>query len=91
LSQCPIASLVKIADRAHNLQTMQGVFTPEKQQAYCKEVGTWFFPLIRKARRNFPRQYGAYENIKILLRCQVAFVEALHQVCEGSESDLGYG
>jgi (p)ppGpp synthase/HD superfamily hydrolase len=34
LSQCPIASVVKLADRAHNLQTMQGVFTAEKQKSY---------------------------------------------------------
>jgi (p)ppGpp synthase/HD superfamily hydrolase len=68
---CPIASIVKLADRAHNIQTMQGVFTPEKQRAYVEEVSTWFFPLIREARRQHPQQYDAYENLKILLRCQV--------------------
>jgi (p)ppGpp synthase/HD superfamily hydrolase len=70
IAQCPIASVVKPVDRAHNVQTMPGVFTPEKQRSYLEEVDTHFFPLLKKARRNFPRQFGAYENVKFLLRCQ---------------------
>ena len=66
---------MKLADRAHNVQTMHGVFTHEKQRAYIGEVGTYYFPMIRQARREHPRQYGAYENLKILLRCQCRLVE----------------
>ena len=79
LAQCPIGSIVKLADRAHNLQTMQGAFGIEKQQAYLEEVDAWFFPLIRIARRAFPRQYGAYENLKILLRCQCSLIRHIHE------------
>lgn len=75
LALCPIGSIVKLADRAHNIQTMHGVFTPEKQQKYIGEVNTYYFPMIRQARREHPRQYGAYENLKILLRCQCRLVE----------------
>lgn len=75
MTLCPIASVVKLADRAHNLQTMQGVFSLEKQTAYLSEVEEWFFPMIRQARRKFPRQYPAYENLKILLRCQCRLIE----------------
>lgn len=75
LALCPISSVVKLCDRAHNIQTMHGVFTPEKQQKYIGEVSTYYFPMIRQARREFPRQYGAYENLKILLRCQCRLVE----------------
>jgi (p)ppGpp synthase/HD superfamily hydrolase len=74
IATCPIASVVKLADRAHNLQTMHGVFDPRKQEEYVTEVEEHFYPLIRDSRRAFPRQYGAYENIKILLRCQVRLV-----------------
>jgi len=74
LADNPIASIVKLADRAHNIQTMQGVFTVDKQRAYIEEVSTWFFPLIRSARRNYPEQYDAYENLKILLRAQVTLL-----------------
>jgi len=79
LAVCPIASIVKLADRAHNIQTMRGVFNTNKQRVYVEEVSTWFFPLIRSARRKHPMQYDAYENLKILLRCQVSL---LRQVLE---------
>ncbi len=78
MSACPIASIVKLADRAHNLQTMQGVFSYEKQTAYLAEVDEWFFPMIRQARRNFPRQYPAYENLKITLRNQHSLIQHIH-------------
>jgi len=74
LADCPIASVVKLADRAHNIQTMPGVFDRPKQRAYLAEVKTWFFPLLRNARRQHPDQYLAYENLKILLRSQVALL-----------------
>lgn len=74
----PIASIVKIIDRAHNLQTMQGVFTVEKQTKYLEEVDTYFFPLIRASRRRFNRQYLAYENVKILLRSQRTLLQHIH-------------
>lgn len=74
MSDCPISSIVKLADRAHNAQTMSGVFGPDKQLAYLSEVDQYFFPMVRVARRKYPRQYGAYENLKILLRCQAALI-----------------
>lgn len=81
LAECPIASLVKLSDRAHNIQTMHGVFSPEKQKLYVGELDTHYFPMIRIARRRYPQQYGAYENLKILLRCQQAMV---HRILEAS-------
>lgn len=75
----PIASIVKLADRNHNIQTMQGVFTIAKQQAYIGEVEEWFYPMIKTSRRRFPRQYGAYENLKILLRCQCRLIRCIHE------------
>lgn len=75
MADCPIASIVKLADRNHNIQTMQGVFTADKQRQYISEVEDWFYPLIKVARRRFPKQYGAYENLKILLRCQCQLIQ----------------
>jgi len=78
LAKCPIGSVVKCADRAHNLQTMQGVFSKAKQLEYLKEVDEYFYPMIRAARRNFPRQYSALENLKIILRCQHRLIQYIH-------------
>tara|TARA_Y100000310_G_scaffold279517_1_gene298681 strand:- start:13118 stop:13759 length:642 start_codon:yes stop_codon:yes gene_type:complete len=83
LGTCATGSVVKLADRAHNIQTMQGVFDYAKQAAYMKEVEDWFYPLIRTARRAFPRQYGAYENLKILLRCQCSLIQFIHATADG--------
>jgi len=77
LAACPVASVVKPADRAHNIQTMQGVFSREKQRAYVEEVSKWFFPLIRNSRRAWPEQYDAYENLKMFLRSQVDLLRVI--------------
>ncbi len=84
----PIASIIKLADRAHNVQTMVGVFTIEKQKKYLDEVDTYFFPMCKKARRLHPRQYSAYENLKILLRCQSGLIRYMHENIAELASDI---
>lgn len=73
-----VASIVKGADRVHNLQSMIGVFTPEKQIAYVSEVEEFFLPMLKFARRKFPQQENAYENIKHLLNSQIELIKELH-------------
>jgi len=67
LAKCPIASVVKLSDRIHNAFSMENAYTREKQVEYVDEIDQWFFPLIKAARHRFPRQYPAYENLKIML------------------------
>lgn len=85
MTECPIASLVKLADRAHNLQTMQGVFTYEKQALYVAEVDKWFLPMVRAARKRHPRQRPAFENLKILLLCQMRLIRHIHAAAESTQ------
>lgn len=75
IAQDPIASIVKGADRVHNQQTMPGVFTAAKQREYIAESLSHIIPMIKVARRHFPDQEPAYENIKHLLRSQIALLE----------------
>lgn len=75
-----IASIVKGADRINNVSTMIGVFSDKKQLEYVSEVETFFLPMLKKARKNFPKQTYAYLNMETLLRQQVMFVKALHSV-----------
>ena len=70
----PIASVVKLADRCHNLATMEGVHSYEKQGAYAGEVEENFLPMLRTARREFPQQYAAYANLEILLSVEVRLI-----------------
>ncbi len=77
MAEDPIASIVKGCDRISNLQTMQGVFTIEKQKIYISEVHDLFFPMLKAARRNFPFNVAAYENIKFVLLSQIELIEAV--------------
>jgi (p)ppGpp synthase/HD superfamily hydrolase len=82
MAEDPIASIAKGCDRMHNLQTMVGVFKTEKQKAYIEEVHVLFLPMLKKARRLFPHQVNAYENIKHILNSQIEFIEAVHSAAE---------
>jgi (p)ppGpp synthase/HD superfamily hydrolase len=67
----PVASIVKGADRVHNVNSMVGVFSKEKQARYAAEVEEHFLPMLKKARKNFPEQLDAYFNIMHMLRSQL--------------------
>ena len=75
---CHIASVVKGADRIHNIQTMTGVFDLPKQQKYIKETEEHVLPMLKEARRIFPEQESAYENEKHVLLSQIALIKAIH-------------
>ena len=73
-----IASICKGGDRVNNIQTMIGVFAQQKQVEYMKETIEYVLPMLKSARRLFTRQEPAYENIKIMLRNQIALIQAVH-------------
>ncbi len=74
ISKDPIASICKGGDRIHNLQSMIGVFSKEKRDSYIKEAEDWIIPSLKKARRNFPQQELAYENIKLMMKSQIELI-----------------
>lgn len=76
IATCPIASLVKLADRIHNVSTMVGVFTIPKQDKYVFEIKKYFFPLVKTARENFPFQHFSYHSMNTFLKNMCKTVEA---------------
>ncbi len=82
----PIASVVKGCDRSDNIQSMLGVFTLDKQKHYLSEVEELFLPMLKTARRRFPTQEPAYENIKIMLRSQAALIHEIHRAEDALEA-----
>ena len=70
LAECIVCSIVKLVDRASNISTMNGVFDFEKQDGYLLDFIDWFFPMLKKAKRLFPEQKSAYENLKSVLTIQ---------------------
>ena len=86
IAACPVASIVKGADRIHNFQSMNApcsdgtpVFSLEKQQSYIQEGRDFFLPMLKTAQRHFPSQQAAYENIKHMLLSQIEMLETTHR------------
>lgn len=71
LARCPIASIVKPADGDHNIRSMVGVFTREKQLARIEMTKNLVLPAIKESRRLFPDQEPVYSNIKHSLENQL--------------------
>lgn len=66
--------ILKCFDRIHNLQTMKGVFPPEKIAAYITETETEIFPLIKKARIRYPEYYIIFITAKSQMENIIALV-----------------
>lgn len=77
IASCPIASLVKLADRIHNVNSMVGVFTIPKQEHYLFEIKEYFFPMLKTARKNFPEQYLSYIAMNTFLKSITKTIEAV--------------
>jgi (p)ppGpp synthase/HD superfamily hydrolase len=73
----PSASIVKLADRAHNLRSMVSVFNFDKQKRYLEEAKTYYPQMISTARKSFPQQIHAYENLKIILHVTWDLIEEI--------------
>jgi len=82
MSQCPIASIVKGVDRFHNLQSMVGVFSLEKQKEYVRETEEFILPMLKDAEFRFPSQEPAYKNIRTILKSQLAILSELQKYME---------
>jgi len=82
MSECPIASIGKPADRAINQNDMAGVFTREKIEKQVWETEDLILPMLKRAKRNFPEQTLAYENMNWTLKSQVNIVKGLLRLPE---------
>lgn len=78
ISEDSNASVLKGGDRIHNVSSMVGVFSPEKQMAYVKETEDFVLPMLKKARRNFPEQELVYENEKLMLKNQILLIRKIN-------------
>ena len=76
MAENPIASIAKGVDRIHNLQSMVGVFTREKQASYLAETEEFFLPMLKEAERLFPEQEPAYKLVRTVLKMQIELLRA---------------
>lgn len=74
LAKNKLGSIVKGADRIHNFQSMPEVFTLEKQQKYMAECKEFILPMLKQARKTYPKYRPVYENLKHLLMLQMYLI-----------------
>ncbi len=74
----PLAALVKGVDRLHNLHSMVGVFTREKQEEYLAETEKYHIPMLKVARRDYPSYEPAFENVSQALQVVANMIFAIH-------------
>ena len=77
--ESPEAVLVKAGDRIHNIQSVSGLKL-ERQKEYVLEVEEYFFPMIKKARREYPDYYFIFIALGEILRRQIKFVKKIHEL-----------
>lgn len=70
-------SVVKPADRNHNLSTMNGVFKPSRRDRYISETTDHYLPGLKVARRAFPEQEPIYENLKLAIKDKLRLLESI--------------
>lgn len=76
------ASVVKLGDRNDNISTMVGVFKPERLLRYFNETKDEYLPRIKEARRRFPHQEAAYENLKLGIANQLKLIQTIIKMQE---------
>lgn len=65
---------------SYNSATMIGVFSKEKMLSYVHEIEVYFLPSLKSARKLYPFQRNAYENLKSVLLIQLETVKGLLSV-----------
>jgi len=77
ISSCPAATLVKIADRCHNIGTMAGAFTEKGMHYYIEETERYIIPLCKNGRRMFPQYSQQIVYMKYQLETMVDTIRAI--------------
>lgn len=79
MGDCPIGTVLKGADRAVNLSTMNiNQFSAERQLKQATETEEYILPMLKAARKRFAQQEPAYENLKFILMSQVRLLRLQH-------------
>ncbi len=83
MSDSPIVSLAKGADRMHNFNSMVGVFTRERQIAYMRECRLYILPMLKRAQHKFTEQFMAFDNLRHILKMQIELISRINNVPSG--------
>lgn len=74
IEKCPLSVITKAADRIHNIQSMVGAFSIEKQKSYLEETEKYHLPMLKNARKLFPEYEVCFENLKQNLQSRIFII-----------------
>lgn len=72
-----LSIFVKVSDRIHNLSTCIGGMSHKRIHQYIDETEIYFYPMIRKARRDYPEFYMALTSMKQQLEYRIMMLEII--------------
>lgn len=82
-----LASLVKIADRCHNVSSMAGVFCKPRLQRYVTETKEVVQPLIRHLRDNYPEVSNQVVVIGYHIKSVLSAIEVMIPIIPDNEKN----
>ena len=82
LLQSREAAMTKLIDRCHNVSSMAGTFSVEKQKSYIEETRHYVLPLLRKVKNQYPEDSDILFVLKYHIISVVDSIEATMQVFE---------
>lgn len=85
MALCAICSIAKPSDRLHNLTTMIGVMPIAKLEEAVIETEAYVLPLLKEAKKNFPKQTAIYELLKSLINIQLTTIRQYVELAKKHE------
>lgn len=79
IANCPTASINKLLDRIHNLETMPNAFDRAKQEKYIAKTEERFYKLADIAAQNFPSQKPVYDALTKTISDTINLTRSLHR------------
>lgn len=76
------AVVKKLIDRCHNVSSMAGNFSIEKQKSYIEETRTYVLPLLRKAKDCYPEESDRLFTLKYHITSVVDAIDLTMQAYE---------
>ena len=77
MARSALIALVKGVDRIHNLQSMTGVFGPDKQRIYVNTAENYFLPMLKDAAKIDDELFFAFQNVRTVLKCQIGLIKTI--------------
>lgn len=76
LTQDCVAAICKGLDRMHNVGSMVGVFSVEKQRSYLQETEQYILPMLRTGRKLYPPQEPVFHNLRSFIGHQMYLIDS---------------